>query len=150
MTAQRIRPLAICVFQRDGRILVTEADDSIKRQTFYRPLGGGIDFGETSSDAVIREVREEINAEVANLRYLGTLENIFTYNGVPGHEIVQVYDGQLTEESLYTVQSVPGVESDGKPFGAIWKALDTFSAERPLYPHGLLDLLRSQSFDGEA
>jgi 8-oxo-dGTP pyrophosphatase MutT (NUDIX family) len=148
MAAQRIRPLAICIFLRNGRILVTEAVDSIKQQTFYRPLGGGIDFGETSSDAVIREVREEINAEVANLRYLGTLENIFTYNGVPGHEIVQVYDGELVDESLYSMKSVPGVESDGKPFGAIWKMLDAFSDERPLYPHGLLDLLQSQSFGG--
>jgi len=145
MTAQRIRPLAICVFQRDDRILVIEAVDSIKRQTFYRPLGGGIDFGEHSSDAVIREVREEISAEVANLRYIGTLENIFIYNGVAGHEIVQVYDGQLVNESLYKMQTVSGVESDGKAFGAIWKSLDTFSDERPLYPHGLLELLRAQT-----
>jgi 8-oxo-dGTP pyrophosphatase MutT (NUDIX family) len=131
MTAQRIRPLAICIFRCDDRILVTEAVDPIKRQTFYRPLGGGIDFGEHSADAVIREVREEISAEVANLRYIGTLENIFIYNGVAGHEIVQVYDGQLLNESLYKLHTVPGVESDGKAFGAIWKSLDTFSKERP-------------------
>ena len=37
---------------------------------------------------------------------------------------------------------VHGVESDGMPFGAIWKSLDAFSDDRPLYPHGLLELLR--------
>ena len=142
MTQESIRPLAICIFEHDGRILVTESVDSIKQQTFYRPLGGGIDFGESSADAVIREVREEIGAEVANLRYIGTLENIFTYHGVPGHEIVQVFDGRLVNESIYKMILVPGVESDGTPFGAIWKSLDAFSDDRPLYPHGLLELLR--------
>jgi hypothetical protein len=28
------------------------------------------------------------------------LENIFTFNGQPGHEIVLVYDGRFVEERL--------------------------------------------------
>jgi len=142
MNAQRIRPLVICVFRRNDRILVTEAVDSIKNQMFYRPLGGGIKFGETSSAALIREVREEINAEVSNLSYIGTLENIFVHEGSAGHEIVQVYDGQFVDESLYSSPLVAGVESNGESFRAVWKSLDAFSTERPLYPHGLLELLR--------
>ena len=92
--ANRIRPLAICVFYRDRRILVNEAHDPLTGQTFYRPLGGGIEFGETSVKAIAREIREEIGAEVTQLRLLGTLESLFTFSGVAGHEIVQVYDGE--------------------------------------------------------
>ena len=51
----------------------------IKDETFYRPIGGRIEFGERGAETVAREIREEINAEVANLVYLGALENIFTY-----------------------------------------------------------------------
>ena len=49
MKKNRIRPLAICVFLNNNRILVAEGYDPIKQQTFYRPLGGGIEFGEGKS-----------------------------------------------------------------------------------------------------
>src|SRR6266568_4543117 len=47
MTQPRIRPLAICVFSHNGCILAAEGVDPLKdNQVFYRPLGGGIEFGE--------------------------------------------------------------------------------------------------------
>ena len=50
----QIRPIAICVFHNSNRILVFEGQDPVKGETFYRPLGGGIEFGE-SSEATIRQ-----------------------------------------------------------------------------------------------
>lgn len=144
MKKHRIRPLAICVFSRNGRILVAEGFDEVKRQTFYRPLGGGIEFGERSEDTVRRELMEEIGAEVGNVWYLGALENIFVFNGEPGHEIVLVYDGVLTNSGLYEQAEVEGVEAEaGESFKALWKAIDEFGEGKSiLYPTGLLDLLR--------
>ena len=81
-------PIAICVFSHNGRILAAEGHDPLKRQPFYRPLGGAIEFGETRRKRLRRELHEELGATVAGLRYLGTLENIFTYDGQRGHEIV--------------------------------------------------------------
>ncbi len=100
---KRVRPLAICVFRSRDRILVMEGYDSLKKEYFYRPLGGGIEFGEPSTETICRELMEEINVEVdrRSLKYLGTLENIFTFNGKPGHEIVMIYDGALKEPALY-------------------------------------------------
>ncbi len=43
---KRVRPLAICVFRHHDRILVMEGYDPVKKEHFYRPLGGGIEFGE--------------------------------------------------------------------------------------------------------
>lgn len=143
MHTQRIRPIAICVFSNDGRILVIEGYDSAKRQSFFRPIGGGIEFGETGVQAVVREVREEIGAEIKNLRLLGTLENIFTYLDKPGHEIVQVYDAEFLEPSLYLQTFIPGAEDDGNPFQAVWRDLNSFSSRAPLYPDGLLPLLQA-------
>lgn len=71
-----IRPLAICLFRRGDRILVAEGFDPVKGETFYRPLGGAIEFGERAVQTLIREFREEIGEEVADLRYLTTLENM--------------------------------------------------------------------------
>jgi 8-oxo-dGTP pyrophosphatase MutT (NUDIX family) len=88
----QIRPIAICVFRNNNCILVFEGYDKATDKVFYRPLGGGIEFGEHSQETICREIMEEINLEVdeTTLKYLGTLENIFTYMDDIGHEIVQV------------------------------------------------------------
>jgi len=46
---KQIRPIAICAFLRNNRILVAEGFDPVKDETFYRPLGGGIEFGNRKS-----------------------------------------------------------------------------------------------------
>jgi NTP pyrophosphatase (non-canonical NTP hydrolase)/8-oxo-dGTP pyrophosphatase MutT (NUDIX family) len=133
-----IRPLALCVFRHGDRILVGEGHDPVKGSRFYRPLGGGIEFGEHGLQTVARELGEEMGAAVANVRYLGTLENVFTYAGETGHEIVLIYDGELVDRSLYERHHLPFDSSER----AVWKSLDELRAgPEPLYPTGLLELL---------
>jgi len=147
MKSNRIRPLVICIFSYNHSILVSEGYDPIKNQRFYRPLGGGIEFGETSAAALTREVREELGAEIGQLRYLGTLENIFIYNGQAGHEIVQIYDAQFIEPVLYREPGVTGHEDDGSSFEAFWKPVADFKDKScPLYPHGLFELLQQHGY----
>lgn len=144
-TMKRIRPLAICVFRNQERILVAEGYDSVKKQTFYRPLGGRIEFGEWSYETICRELMEELGVKVKpeSLKYLGTLENIFIFNGIPGHEIVMVYDGELSSSELYDQAVIIGQEVDmGDSFRATWKSLDEFGVGKSiLYPTGLRELL---------
>ncbi|HEV8353733.1 MAG TPA: NUDIX hydrolase [bacterium] len=145
MKADGIRPLAICVFRDGENILVAEGTDDVKGETFYRPLGGAIEFGEYGQDTVIRELREEIGAEITGLRYLGALENVFTYMGERGHEIVLVFDGAFVDQSIYTRERIDGNEDGFGPFIATWKPLSFFaSGGAPLYPDGLLALLRGE------
>lgn len=142
MQTKRIRPLALGIFRRADTLLVFEGYDPVKGQVFYRPLGGGIEFGERGAEALAREMREEIGAEVANLRYLGLCENIFTNAGEIGHELVLLYAGELVDRTLYERDVIEVVEPDGVTFKAMWKPLSEFADGRiPLYPNGLLDLL---------
>ncbi len=143
LSQPRIRATAICVFRHSNRILVAEGYDPIKRKTFYRPLGGGIEFGERGRDTVIRELKEEIGADIESqsLRYLCTIENIFTYEGQMGHELVLLYDGEFTDSAVYEQDEVAATEDDGSPFRAVWKRLNEFGPDAPLYPDGLLEML---------
>lgn len=138
-----IRPIAICAFRQDDRIFVFEGYDPFNDETFYRPLGGGIEFGEYSRDAVVREVREEVGREIVNLRYLGTLENVFTgCDGEPAHEIIMVYEGDFADSGMYATEAVEAVEDTGARFKALWMPLQDFrDGLSPLYPVGLLELL---------
>jgi ADP-ribose pyrophosphatase YjhB (NUDIX family) len=140
--ASYIRPLALVVFRReDGRILVAPGFDHVKQQRFYRPLGGGIEFGERAEDAARREILEELGAEIDGPTLLGTFENIFTYRGQQGHELIWLYEARFADASFYEREVVEADESGAK-FEAHWVALDVFEmGDAPLYPEGLLDLL---------
>jgi 8-oxo-dGTP pyrophosphatase MutT (NUDIX family) len=143
MKKNRIRPLAICVFRNHNRILVHQGYDQLKNEYFYRPFGGGIEFGETSMDTVCRELMEELNVEVdkESLKYLGTVENIFHFNGLPFHEIIMIYDGALKDSRLYDQAVIVGKEAD-EEIQAVWKSIDEFGQGKSiLYPTGLLDML---------
>jgi len=151
MKPGQIRPIALCLFRHADKLLAFEGYDEIKRQTFYRPLGGAIEFGEYSQETIAREIREELGAEVAGVRYLCTLENVFTYNGQPGHEIVLVYDGVFTDPALYQRERLEGREDSGEAFVARWVPLDLFtSGGPPLYPTGLLEQLASSAFESKS
>jgi ADP-ribose pyrophosphatase YjhB (NUDIX family) len=142
--ANRIRPIAICVFRRDdGAILVAPGFDSVKQQRFYRPLGGEIEFGERAEAAVRREIREELGAEIEDLRLLSVNENIFTYLGADGHELVWTFEARLADPSLYE-RDVVIADEGGSKFEAHWVPLDLFvRGEAPLYPDGLLEAILS-------
>lgn len=142
-----IRPLVIALFRHNDTLLVSEGYDHLKQQSFYRPLGGMIEFGEHSAAALHREIHEELGLEITDLRYLFTLENVFTYNGQPGHEIVLVYDAAFVNPAVYQLPWLDGYETDGAnlvAFRATWHPLTFFegAAAPPLYPDGLLQHLR--------
>ena len=141
MQPNTVRPIAIAIIRRGERIFVAEGTDDVTEETFYRPLGGLVEFGERGSDTVRREIQEEIGADLTNVRYLGTMENIFTYNGERGHEIVMVYEADFADPAMYDKPDVAARENGAAPFNAMWKRLSDFGPHTPLYPDGLLDKL---------
>jgi ADP-ribose pyrophosphatase YjhB (NUDIX family) len=139
-----VKAIAICVFRNGDRILVGDGFDPTKDEIFYRPPGGRIEFGEPSVVALRREMREELGTEISNPRLLGVMENLFTFDGERGHEIVFVYDAILDDRSLYECDQFKATESDGSQFNAIWLDLKSIGPETPpVYPDGLVDMLRN-------
>lgn len=146
----RIRAVAICVFRNGDKILVKEGHDPTNQERFYRPIGGAIKFGEYGRQAIVREVMEELSAEMADIRLMGIHESVFTLGGRPKHEIVMIYDARFEDESLYQRPSLDAYEeSHDTHFEAIWKSLDNFRSAGcpPLYPEGLFELLLKDAGD---
>ncbi|MBF2034447.1 MAG: NUDIX domain-containing protein [Leptolyngbyaceae cyanobacterium T60_A2020_046] len=138
---RRIRPIAVCVFRHRDRILVYEGVDPTTGLRFCRPLGGGIELGEHSREAVAREIQEELGAGVTHLELLGIVESIFVYRGEQHHEIVFAYDGRFVDETLYDRESLTALEGEDA-FEARWRSLaELRDGPIQLVPSELWDLL---------
>jgi len=97
-----IRALALAIIKNDqNQILVSPGYDKVKNEHFFRLLGGGIDLGEYSLEALKREFKEELNADLTNCCLLGVLENIFTFDGLIGHEICSIYAADFADLKMY-------------------------------------------------
>lgn len=137
----QIRVLALGLIKKDNRVFMSQGYDPVKQKTFYRAMGGGVDFGETSLEALEREFQEEIQAKLTNISYLGCLENLFTFNGKQGHELLQVYQCDFVDAKFYELESL--VFAEGKrQKTALWVDIALFkSGELLLVPEPFLALL---------
>ncbi len=132
-----IRNIAICLIENDGKIFVGEGFDDVKNEIFYRPLGGGIEFGESARETLVREFQEEMGEEIEVDSYLTTIENFFTFNGAKGHEIVLVFSGKFKDKSVYERDNIECNEEE-TGFVAKWvKKSDFINSEKILYPTGI-------------
>jgi ADP-ribose pyrophosphatase YjhB (NUDIX family) len=98
-STNKIRPLALAIIEHDNKILVYKANNKNTNKDFYRVLGGGIDFGETSEEALKREFKEETGSGLERIEFLKVFENIFVYNNLQMHELIFLYRAELKDKT---------------------------------------------------
>ncbi|MCO5213853.1 MAG: NUDIX domain-containing protein [Caldilinea sp.] len=141
----RVRVISIAAISRpnDGAILAMRCYDPARSLVFYRPLGGAVEFGESTAETVRRELLEEIDREVIVGRRLGVLENVFVYDGRPGHEIIFVWQADFADAAAYLEETFTYQEDSGLSGDAIWVYPDKLASQGiPLFPTGLTELLK--------
>jgi ADP-ribose pyrophosphatase YjhB (NUDIX family) len=146
----QIRPLAVALCRSGDRILVERGHDRVRVHRFYRAIGGGIEFGEAAATALAREWKEEYGLTLEHPVLLGVVENLFTFEGHAGHEIVLVFTARIVESYAYDRHELEGTDENGVQHIAVWVALDTLrTGTIPFYPAGALELPGGeQSFMG--
>ncbi len=136
---KEIRPVVIGIVRNGNKILVSEGHDNVKNQTFYRCIGGGIEFLEKSQDALKREYKEELGVEIEIIEYLGLAENIFTYQGKNAHEMILFYNVKIKESDLKEKYHI--VDGDFE-MNAYWIDIDEFkNSKKILYPEQIFKYL---------
>ena len=141
-----VRAKAVCVIRRDDAVLLIPGYDEVRDVGFFILPGGGVEFGEHSSETVVREVMEELGVAVIRPQLLGIFENIFEYRGRPEHEVIFAYSAAFSDATLYERDRFEGVESNHVAFVAEWVPLESFATkENVLFPDGLLSLLRGDA-----
>lgn len=133
-----IRPVVLGIVINDNKLLVGKGYDKVKNQTYYRCLGGGIDFLEKSVDALKREFKEELNIDIIVEDYMGMAENIFKYEGKDGHEIDLMYKARVKDEDIKDEYAV----LDEPECTVHWVDIADFkNGDKILYPVELIDML---------
>ncbi|MDR1476870.1 MAG: NUDIX domain-containing protein [Rickettsiales bacterium] len=126
MTEGKIRPIVVAAIKRpDNRYLVNIGEAEGRK--WFRMLGGGIKFGETAEEALIREFKEELGADIIVGKKIEAYESIFIYKGKKGHEIVFVYEAEFADKSLYDMDRIPMIEEAFKDEYALWIPLRKIS-----------------------
>jgi len=142
----RVRAISVAVVVKDGHVLAEEYTGGPGAPAFLRAPGGGIEFGETAAAAMRRELREELAAEIDDLRLLAVTENIFDRPQKRGHEIVHVFAVRSASlEALPLTDRLAVLDGDTT---VGWYPIERLRAGSPaLYPAEILDLAAAVAAD---
>jgi len=133
----RIGAYGICV--QDGMILVIKKARGPYKGLYDLP-GGGVEFGESPPETVVREFLEETGTRVAVCELLGAFSRVSTFVADTGTHLVELHHlgflYRVTGGSLTAIKAGP----DGRDsLGAVWLPLTEArpDAVSPLVSEGL-------------
>lgn len=131
---------------RDGMILL--ADETINDFSFTKFPGGGVEYGEGLADALRRELIEEGNIEVKEMRHFYTTDFFQQSAFSAADQIISVYydvKADIPWMDMTTDQSLPGKQHSVRlyffPLGELAEGRLTF----PIDKH-VLGLLKQEMF----
>lgn len=133
-----MRNVVLGIAEHDGKILVYKGISPDTGVPFYRPLGGGIEHCELSKDALPREFKEELNAEIEILGFLGVIEEVFEWNGKKAHQIFFNYRIRFLDPAFYEDRKFRVLDDSVTAF---WKPISDFQNGDRLVPENLLNWL---------
>lgn len=128
----------------DGAVLLHRAEGSIG----YAFPGGHVSFGETSEEALKRELREEISTEIDVLGVRWVAENFFSWDQRSWHQLCLYYDVQLPKNSELqrsgSFNAIDVLEGQSIKLTFSWIPLESLS-EIKIYPSNAKEMLLGQS-----
>lgn len=116
---------ARAVVCKDGNILLTK----MKGGDYTFLPGGHIELGEKATDALVREIQEELGEESSVKSFLGAIENSWAREGERHHEINLIFE-----------VTIPGIEAGNNPVAKenhiefLWEKVDALDNANLLPP----------------
>lgn len=83
-----------CMIRKGNQVLLHRKE----KDTFWNLIGGRVALGESSVDAVRREIKEELGCDSKIHGLVRVCENFFPFNGETYHEMLMIFSGELMEE----------------------------------------------------
>jgi 8-oxo-dGTP pyrophosphatase MutT (NUDIX family) len=129
-----IKVKAMALFVSDGRLLVTPGFDSVKRQPYFRLLGGGVEFGERCEETLVRELMEELGAKIEVLDRMDVVQNCFDFEGRGHHEIAFIHRARFTDDDFLRRDLLPNIEPHNDEVSKWLPIAEVLNGPAPLFP----------------
>jgi 8-oxo-dGTP pyrophosphatase MutT (NUDIX family) len=128
---------------RGNQLLAAQVLDDTGHVKGVRPLGGAVEFGETTEVAVIREFKEELGIAVKTIGPPIFMENLYLHQGVQGHEIIAMFNVVFLSDVYAGETRIEFNESNGLKCFAEWFNIEELDLpdRLQLFPVGLKDVL---------
>ena len=110
MKATAIKVKCMGLFVSEGRLLASPGFDHVRQTPHFRLLGGQVEFGERSEETLMREMREELGAEVEVQELLEVVQNVYFFNGKHGHEIAFIHRARFLDDAFLRADELPNIE----------------------------------------
>jgi 8-oxo-dGTP pyrophosphatase MutT (NUDIX family) len=109
-------------------------------ESFYRFAGGTVEYGETASEAIIREFMEEYDLEVVVGKLLVVNEHFFQYYGKEHHQVTLIHRCELL-----VTNDIPEPlwHKEHSSVKLVWRSLSQLK-KRPVYPEGIFSMLEEE------
>lgn len=127
----RLSPAAIVCVARGPEVLLARSNNF--PAAFFSVLAGFVEPGESLEETVIREVREEVGVEVADIRYFGSQPWPFPNSLMIGFTAayaggeIRVDDREIAEAGWFRWDALPRIPP---PISIARRLLDAFVAEQ--------------------
>ena len=106
-----------CIIKRKNKYLLVQQARPEKAKGKWNLPGGKVDIGESFSDALIREVKEEVGLDVIKYSYIGckhefpqeTLKHFFIVSVFKG--IIKFPKDELVDAKWFTIKEIENIKN---------------------------------------
>lgn len=128
---KEIRPIALGLAVKNNKLLVSEGFDKVKNETFYRCLGGGIEFLEKGEEALKREFWKKLIL-ILQLKIFQEYLKTYYISRKKAHELILFYSIDISDENYKEEYKV--IDDHGETI-AKWIDIEEFkNKNKILYP----------------
>jgi ADP-ribose pyrophosphatase YjhB (NUDIX family) len=112
--------VACFICNREGDLLVCRRAKEPAKGTLDLP-GGFVDMDESAEDALRREIKEELNLELSDIRFSQSIPNLYEYSGMVIHTLDLFFTAKV--EDFTPLQAADDVQE------AFFRKLNTISPD---------------------
>ena len=131
------------IIKQKNKYLLMRVDDA----EYYHIPGGHVEIGETSEQAIIREIKEEIGIDITINKLICVSERFYEKKSVNFHELVFYFI--VTPTDSINIESTTRIENDkGKVFSneLIWVTAEDMK-NLEIKPQMIKDIIINNSLD---